>query len=86
MRRRKRRGRPRRTGRRCRRSCREGRRRAAGRVPFTTRLRSDLAQALKRALLERQSEGVQPNTVQDIFEEAAEPWLRSQGYLSRTTD
>ena len=55
---------------------------AAGRVPFTTRLRTDLAQALKRASLERQLQGVLPNTVQDIFEEALEPWLRDKGYLS----
>jgi hypothetical protein len=52
-----------------------------GRSPLTTRLRSDLADALKRASLERQLSKVTPNTVQDILEEALEPWLRTNGYL-----
>jgi hypothetical protein len=52
-----------------------------GRVPFTTRVRSDYASALKRASLERQLSGVTPNTLQDILEQALEPWLRSNGYL-----
>jgi len=52
------------------------------RVPFTTRLRSDMAQALKRASLERQLEGVEPNTVQEILESALEPWLKANGYLT----
>jgi len=52
-----------------------------GRTPLTTRVRSDIASALKRASLERQLAGVQPNTLQDILEEALEPWLRSKGYL-----
>jgi hypothetical protein len=52
------------------------------RVPFTTRLRSDLATALKRASLERQLQGVEPNQVQEILENALEPWLRANGYLS----
>ncbi len=52
-----------------------------GRSPLTTRLRSDLADALKRASLERQLSKVTPNTVQDILEEALEPWLRRNGYL-----
>jgi hypothetical protein len=52
------------------------------RVPFTTRLRSDLAQALKRASLERQLQGIEPNQVQEILENALEPWLRANGYLS----
>src|SRR4051812_48492462 len=47
-----------------------------GRVPLTTRVRADLAQALKRASLERQLQGVEPNAVQDILENALEPWLR----------
>jgi hypothetical protein len=51
------------------------------RVPLTTRVRADLAQALKRASLERQLQGVQPNSVQDILESALEPWLREHGYL-----
>lgn len=54
----------------------------AGRVPLTTRIRSDLAAALKRASLERQLEGVEPNTLQDILEESLEPWLKTNGYLT----
>ena len=54
---------------------------AIGRVPLTTRVRSDFATALKRASLQRQLDGVSPNTLQDILEEALEPWLRSNGYL-----
>ena len=48
---------------------------AAGRVPLTTRIRPDLAGALKRVSLERQLEGVEPSAVQDIVEEALERWL-----------
>jgi hypothetical protein len=53
----------------------------AGRSPLTTRLRADLAGALKRASLERQLAGQEPHTVQEILEEALEPWLRHHGYL-----
>jgi hypothetical protein len=52
------------------------------RVPLTTRIRSDYAAALKRASLERQLSGIKPNTLQDILEEALQPWLRANGYLS----
>jgi hypothetical protein len=52
------------------------------RVPISTRIRAEFAQALKRASLERQLGGTEPNTLQDILEEAVEPWLRSNGYLS----
>jgi hypothetical protein len=52
------------------------------RVPFTTRIRSDLAQAVKRASLERQLQGIEPNQVQEILESALEPWLRANGYLA----
>jgi len=52
------------------------------RVPLTTRIRGDFATALKRASLERQLKGVKPNTMLDILEEALEPWLRQNGYLS----
>jgi cell pole-organizing protein PopZ len=55
---------------------------AVGRVPLTTRVRSDFAAALKRASLQRQLDGVSPNTLQDILEEALEPWLRVNGYLN----
>ena len=53
----------------------------ASRVPFTTRVRADLAKALKHCSLERQLKGVEPNTVQDILEAALEPWLKANGYL-----
>jgi hypothetical protein len=53
-----------------------------GRAPLTIRFRSHFATALKRASLERQLKGVTPNTLQDILEEAVEPWLRANGYLS----
>lgn len=51
------------------------------RAPISTRIRADFAQALKRASLERQLSGTEPNTLQDILEEAIEPWLKSHGYL-----
>lgn len=52
-----------------------------GRLPLTTRIRADYATALKRASLERQLSRTKPNTLQDILEEALQPWLRSNGYL-----
>jgi hypothetical protein len=52
------------------------------RVPLSTRMRGDFAKALKKASLERQLEGVEPNTLQDILEEAVEPWLKSNEYLT----
>ena len=45
------------------------------RVPFSTRIRSDLANALKKASLERQLGNITPNTVQEILEQALESWL-----------
>lgn len=64
---------------------REGKRQPANaitRMPLTTRIRTDYATALKKASLERQLSGTVPNTLQDILEEALEPWLRSNGYLT----
>jgi hypothetical protein len=52
-----------------------------GRVPVGARIRTELAAALKRASLERQLQGIEPNSLQDILEEALEPWLRRHGYL-----
>ena len=52
------------------------------RVPISTRIRTEFAQALKRASLERQLAGQEPSTLQDILEQAVEPWLRSNGYLT----
>jgi hypothetical protein len=54
---------------------------AVSRSPLTTRIRTDYGTALKRASLERQLNGVTPHTLQDILEEALEPWLRTNGYL-----
>jgi hypothetical protein len=54
---------------------------AVSRSPLTTRVRTDFAEALKRASLQRQLDGIEPNTLQDILEEALEPWLRKNGYL-----
>ena len=51
------------------------------RVPLSTRIRGDFATALKRASLERQLDAVEPNTLQDILEQALEPWLKSNGYI-----
>lgn len=51
------------------------------RSPITTRIRSDFATALKRASLERQLQGIEPNTLQEFLEEAIEPWLKQHGYL-----
>ena len=36
---------------------------------------------LKRASLERQLHGIQPNSVQEILEEALEFWLHKHGLL-----
>lgn len=58
------------------------RRTVVGRSPLTTRIRTDLATALKRASLERQLNGVEPSAVQEILEEALEPWLKTNGYLA----
>lgn len=52
------------------------------RSPISTRIRSDFAAGLKRASLERQLAGIEPHTLQDILEEAIEPWLKTNGYLA----
>ncbi len=52
-----------------------------GRVPVGARIRTELAAALKRASLERQLQGIQPNSVQDILEESLELWLHKHGLL-----
>lgn len=54
----------------------------ASSTPISTRLRSDLVAALKRASLQRQLQGAEPSTLRDILEDAIEPWLRGNGYLS----
>jgi hypothetical protein len=52
-----------------------------GRVPVGARVRTELAAALKRASLERQLEGIQPNSVQEILEDAIHLWLLKHGHL-----
>lgn len=51
------------------------------RTPVSTRLRTDLAEALKRASLQRQLEKIEPNSLTEILEAAVEPWLKDHGYL-----
>lgn len=46
-----------------------------GRVPITMRVKQDVASSLKRLSLERQLQGIEPNAMQDIVEEALEQWL-----------
>ena len=55
---------------------------AIAKSPISTRIRTDFALALKRASLERQLNGIEPNTLQDILEQAIEPWLKTNGYMS----
>jgi hypothetical protein len=50
-------------------------------VPVTVRLKPEIADALKRASLERQLNGLSTYTQQDIVEDALVPWLRSEGLL-----
>ncbi len=51
------------------------------RSPLTTRIRADDAAALKRASLERQLSGTTPSTLQEMLEEAFEPWLKRHEYI-----
>lgn len=50
-------------------------------TPFSTRIRADYAEALKRASLERQLKKLKPCTIRDILEVSLEPWLKANGYL-----
>jgi hypothetical protein len=52
-----------------------------GLIPVTIRLRPEIAGALKRASLERELEGEEVFTQQDLVEQALEPWLRTNGYV-----
>ena len=54
---------------------------APPRSPLTTRLRADLAAALKRASLERQLAGQPGSEIQEMLDAALEPWLKQHGYL-----
>ncbi|AMV24009.1 hypothetical protein VT84_06410 [Gemmata sp. SH-PL17] len=51
------------------------------RAPLTTRIRADYVAALKRASLTRQLDGQIPSSLQEILEEALEPWLTAHGYV-----
>lgn len=53
-----------------------------GLIPVTIRLRPEIAGALKRASLERQLNGEEVFTQQELVESALEPWLIEEGYLS----
>lgn len=55
---------------------------SAGSSTLGTRIRTDFADALRHASLDRQLKRIEPNTIRDILEEAIEPWLRSNGYLT----
>jgi len=50
-------------------------------TPFSTRIRGDYAEALKRASLERQLKKMKPCTIREILEVSLEPWLKANGYL-----
>ena len=52
-----------------------------GRVPVGARVRTELASMLKRASLERQLQGIEPNSVQEIIEDSLELWLHKHGHL-----
>jgi hypothetical protein len=54
----------------------------AVRTQLSSRIRSDLFEALKQASLKRQLAGTKPNSITEILEEAIEPWLKSNGYLN----
>jgi hypothetical protein len=49
------------------------------RVALSTRIRGDYVQALKRLSLQRQLDGVAPNTISEFLEQAIEPWLTANG-------
>ena len=51
------------------------------RAPLTTRVRPEIASALKRASLTRQLQGQEPFHVQEIMEEALETWLRTHSHI-----
>ena len=50
-------------------------------VPVTVRLKPEIADALKRASLQRQLNGFETYTQQEIVEDALTPWLKSEGLL-----
>ncbi len=54
---------------------------APHRVQFSSRLREDYANALKRTSLQRQLDRLEPSALQDILEEAIGTWLQTHGCL-----
>ena len=52
-----------------------------GRSALTSKIRSDLGDALKRASLERQLAKQTPWAIQEILDLVLEPWLKENGYL-----
>jgi len=50
-------------------------------VPLTARIAGKKFRATKRASFDRQLQGIKPNTIQDIVDEALTTWLRKHGYL-----
>lgn len=52
-----------------------------GLIPVTVRLKPEIAGALKRASLERQLDGEEVFSQQDLVETALEPWLQENGYI-----
>lgn len=48
---------------------------------LSTRIRPDFVALLKRASLERKLNGIEPNSLRAILEDALEPWLKANGYL-----
>jgi hypothetical protein len=53
----------------------------SARMPLTARILTEKFLALKRASFERQLQGIEPSSMQDIVEEALTPWLKKHGYL-----
>lgn len=53
-----------------------------GLIPVTIRLKPEIAGGLKRASLELELEGEEVFTQQELVENALEPWLRQNGFLS----
>ena len=48
---------------------------------LSTRIRPEFVALLKRASLERKLNGIEPNSLREILEDALEPWLKAHGYL-----
>ena len=51
-------------------------------VSLSTRIHPAIRTALQQASLQRKLNGIEPNSLRDILEEAVTPWLKANGYLS----